>query len=390
MKKNIFRVFMREKQKNQISIKCKSNNSLAKGLSIYLDIVRFSAAAVVFLYHLGYGKLAGGYFAIFHQFGTPAVIIFFVLSGFVIRFVTINREDSASAFAAARMSRLYSVVIPALILTALLDTIGRHSAPDLYPNPLSVEAFLSCLLFVNASWFHFFVFGTAGAYWSLGFEVWYYITFGLLLFSPKPGRFVWAAAALVFAGPDIAVMFPAWLLGCLAYEVCLRRVVGKSLGFVMFAAPPIAFAICVYFMFFNSLAEGLGYSFLQITTAYIIAVLFFVHVIGAYALSPAIEVVLSRVARPIRWLAGATFTLYLLHLPIAFFIRSQLTWPVNSWKSQSMVVGLTIVLVFLIAEFTERRKDIWHEIFARLLNLPESSAHQRRGLQLPTEPNVMP
>ena len=50
-------------------------------LSIYLDIVRFAAALVVFLGHAADSRFTGGFLWQFNLINQEAVTIFFVLSG---------------------------------------------------------------------------------------------------------------------------------------------------------------------------------------------------------------------------------------------------------------------------------------------------------------------
>jgi peptidoglycan/LPS O-acetylase OafA/YrhL len=58
---------------------------LGKGLSVYLDMLRVVAALLVVLCHLGQAPIGGfDMFSGFVNWGHEAVIIFFVLSGFVI------------------------------------------------------------------------------------------------------------------------------------------------------------------------------------------------------------------------------------------------------------------------------------------------------------------
>jgi peptidoglycan/LPS O-acetylase OafA/YrhL len=61
--------------------------------------------------------MVGGILWPFTYMGSEAVMAFFVLSGFVIAYVADQRETTLQAFAAARLARLYSVIIPAMLLT---------------------------------------------------------------------------------------------------------------------------------------------------------------------------------------------------------------------------------------------------------------------------------
>src|SRR5215471_15334526 len=117
-----------------------------KGLSAYLDPVRAMAAAVVFGGHSllifgcydqssGAGCAVGTMLIPFHM-AHSAVILFFVLSGYVITYVATEREFEMSAFAFSRVARIYSVAIPAILLTICVDLLiwstGNHDEIPAY------------------------------------------------------------------------------------------------------------------------------------------------------------------------------------------------------------------------------------------------------------------
>ena len=85
-----------------------SNGKLSRGGSILLDVLRFGAACTVLLSHFGLAGLSVG-FPDYTVAGHLAVAVFFVLSGFVIRYVTLTREASAKEYLIDRASRIYSV-----------------------------------------------------------------------------------------------------------------------------------------------------------------------------------------------------------------------------------------------------------------------------------------
>src|SRR5438045_2563532 len=99
---------------------------------MFLDLMRFSAAVVVLLHHLTSAQINSVLPRV--TIGHEAVIVFFVMSGFVIAYVVHGRERSIEHYAAARLGRLYSVVLPALVLTFTLDRIGRAASPALYAH----------------------------------------------------------------------------------------------------------------------------------------------------------------------------------------------------------------------------------------------------------------
>src|SRR5437763_5112247 len=105
---------------------------MTNALSLYLDALRFSAAFTVFLSHYATGRISGGLFWQSADYGRSAVLFFFVLSGFVIAWVTEARERNLEDYTLSRMARLYSVVIPAFAVTAVLDCLGKAVDPRLY------------------------------------------------------------------------------------------------------------------------------------------------------------------------------------------------------------------------------------------------------------------
>jgi peptidoglycan/LPS O-acetylase OafA/YrhL len=67
---------------------------------------------MVFASHFATRRISGGLFWQFADYGRTAVLVFFVLSGFVIAWVTDTREHTLVEYGLSRVARLYSVVIP--------------------------------------------------------------------------------------------------------------------------------------------------------------------------------------------------------------------------------------------------------------------------------------
>jgi peptidoglycan/LPS O-acetylase OafA/YrhL len=144
------------------------------------------------------------------------------------------------------MARVYSVALPALILTFALDAIGRWARPDLYSSVWGYVAdgrvwqFASGLLLVNQIWSMNVPPGSALPYWSLGYEAWYYVIFGLAIFFPPRWRVFAVVAAIAFVGPAVAVMLPLWLIGLYGYRVCATRQLGVLTGLALCAGSLVA------------------------------------------------------------------------------------------------------------------------------------------------------
>ena len=115
------------------------------------------------------------------------------------------------------------------------------------------------------------------------------------------------------------------------------------------------------------IAHGINYDVESIMICYAMAVLFSLHLIGANMASDFIERILTPVAPTIRWLAGGSFSLYLLHEPFSYFLRALLPKDLSA-GSAGILLGLGVpAAVYLVAEFTERRKSAWRRIFEMMI-----------------------
>lgn len=332
-------------------------------LSIYLDVIRFTAAFTVFLGHVSGERLTGGLRGLWRagQFADNAVIAFFVLSEFVIAHVVDGREKTPRTYAISRLARIYSVALPALITTLLLDTVGRTIDAQAYNIAWGYVdhdrpwQFLSGLLFVNQLWFSNVSPGSDLPYWSLGFEVWYYLIFGLAVFAPSRLRWALAFVAVAVAGPRIALLFPIWLLGIVCYRSSGQQNLSPRFGLALWAGTIVAYAA------YTVLLQQHVVRALRLLTAdrYLVGACFAMNIAGFRLMSPLLAGWLQTVAGPVRWVAGATFTLYLFHMPVAQLLSILAPWPAASLLRQFVVVGGTLAIVLLIAQLTERRKELW-------------------------------
>jgi len=342
--------------------------------SLYLDIIRPLAAIIVLLSHVSFQNLSGGQLKFMASTGVQAVDVFFVLSGFVIAYVCATREKDIRTYLISRATRIYSVAIPALILTATLDTIGQIENPLTYVG--SFQAFspglvIRCLLFIGEQWNAHRFPGSDGPYWSLGFEVWYYIAFAAFIFAPHRWKWVACAAVLIFIGPKVALMFPPWLMGVATYHICATNRVSFKMGWVLLVLPIIVLA--VYEMYPHSPLQqfsSVTLSFDRIESTlqdYFLAALFSVHLIGFSATSSTFAPWLESHARSIRWIAGATFSIYLAHMPIMHLLAAVSPWPKPSPENLILLLTITPLACLVFAEISERRKVFWRRMIESIL-----------------------
>jgi peptidoglycan/LPS O-acetylase OafA/YrhL len=72
-------------------------------------------------------------------------------------------------------------------------------------------------------------------------------------------------------------------------------------------------------------------------------------------------------ARAIRWIAGASFTLYLTHLPIILALCAIFPALKATVAGQWIIALVAIICAFLLAELGERRKRWYRGLVIRML-----------------------
>ena len=336
-----------------------------------MDFLRFFAAVIVFLSHS-----AAHYptkFPLFHA-GHEAVIIFFILSGFVIAFVRDTKEDTLRDYALSRIGRIYSVAIPALVLTVFADFIGQSIDPDVYGKGYTATDYwyvrlAGSLAFVNELWLVSIQTFSNVPYWSLNYEVWYYISFACLAFAPR--RLGWALFALciLIMGPKIAMLLPIWWLGVWCYRTTLSERLSPQAAWALVVASLVG--VGVYFHFeFAQLGSDILQSWLgkdlhaklafsrETLGDYYLSIVVVAHFVGMRRVAPTIGPLIVPLARPIRWIAAYTFVLYLCHQPLLFFYKAVLGTESGVFGDYLLLVTLTFGYIIVLGTYTERRKHV--------------------------------
>jgi len=359
-----------------------------KTVSIYLDLVRFLAALTVFLSHFGFTRLTGGAYSWFRElnFGSDAVIVFFVLSGFVIAYVADTKEKDLSSYTISRFSRLYSVVLPALILTFLLDKWGATLDPVAYDgwwhaSDSSILRFFANLFYINELWFYGIKPSTNSAFWSLGYEFWYYVLFAAAFYFKGNLRIVLITVILLITGPKIMVLFPIWLMGVGVYYFNRRHTVAEFAGWFLFLFPVFAYwLIKVFGIDHQALSltkASLGSDFVQyklwhsdeFVISYLYGLLIAMNFIGINAISSRIGGLLSACERTVRYWAGLTFSMYLYHYPLLQFFNTITMYGFEKDDPVRHVLLLIIIvtLIVLLGSVTEKKKYVFRQVLEKIM-----------------------
>lgn len=298
-------------------------------------------------------------------YGHEAVMIFFVLSGFLVGSTVVKQVEqgrwSWGNYAISRLTRLMIVLIPALLIGFGLDRLGIYNFGEsgiygggpvyhgIIPGAVSAVAtwptFWGNLFFLQT--IKFWTLGSNGPLWSLAFEFWYYVIFPLLWIGLKGKNsilvralFVIAACAcLAFIGKHAAIRFAIWLLG--VGVAMIPPVPGLGRPIARNAALLVLVGITVATHFSRFHASLIADTLVGLTFA-----TFLLTTLNA----PNRDLSQSR-----KWvsrgLSNVSYTVYLFHLPMLVFLHALLVpagslLPANA-GNVGMVVGL-VVSVFAV------------------------------------------
>lgn len=370
---------------------------MTRSFSVYLDLVRFLAAFLVLLHHARF--IYNPQMALF-SLGHEAVIVFFVLSGYVIAYVSDTKEHTLREYTLARTARIYSVVLPALILTGAFDYVGFAANPDAYPPGAQAwdaipERVFGSLLFLNQAWFLSIQPFSNVPYWSLGYEVWYYVGFALITYlGGRSGLWLFILLG-VLIGPKVLLLMPLWWGGVYLYRSKALRKIPYALAWLLVFISVLGMDAYLRWDL-QILAEGVTLSLVgpewtrelvsskRFLSDYYLGLCIAVHFAGLRTICDRHSEFPSSVAKPIRALAGSTFTLYLLHRPLILFYVAILSAKNAGPGLYVCFLILIVATTYLISLFTEQKKHVLKRWLKGLLDgLGEFVSHRygtHRGL----------
>lgn len=355
--------------------------TLKPALSAYLDFMRFTAAFAVLLGHMDQDGLAMAWLPL-SRFSHEAVIIFFVLSGFIIYYSTTSRASSWQQYAVARLSRIYSVALPSVLVCVVL-ALGLASQGSVELSKLSnyqeptVADVAASLLFLNESW----LLGTNvplnHPYWTLCYEVWFYVLFGVFFFTT--GRYRWwcvGGVALV-AGPAILVLLPVWLMGAwMAARGRFEQNWAPVWTWTVFLLP-LGLIALINVLGLDVLIQSTLYKFVpgfwrldgsqRFVTDYLIGAALCLHIAAFSSLPAVVQAFFERHQGKLASLAGFSFTLYLFHRPMTQLLGAWYPQPAGAiWQTAGIALGL-LLACWGISFVTEKQLPRWRRGFARVL-----------------------
>ena len=282
--------------------------------SNWLNFFRWTAAFLVVIGHLRHivfvdykgviekNLTAKGMYFI-TGLGHEAVMMFFVISGLLVGGLTLQKWQSQMHFGEYlinRISRIYTVFIPALVIGAGLDWVGIHYFNQLgiytageqfrtvSTNFNSENRLTSNVFMANIAMLQSIVvpsLGSNGPLWSLAYEWWYYLLFAGLLgghFSKnlqvKVVLWILSGVMLTVLPIKLTLWMSIWLMGVAVFLYGQSNLPKPPvwLGFVVFMSVLLVSRLShnqdnvlnhepLYVEFIRDAIFGLGFSFLLLS-----------------------------------------------------------------------------------------------------------------------------
>lgn len=348
--------------------KMKEASGISSTQSHVLDLIRFLCSQGVLLGHLLY--FFGVSSARLGGLASYCVLIFFVLSGFLITYSMIRKTTSDASynfgsFFRDRFFRIYPPLIGSLVLVFALDIIGFSFTGQIYSLKIYAGNFIINLLhmqefplatYINEHYmiefFRFHYFGTNLPLWTISIEWWLYMFCGFLFFyfirrrtmklwhygllamlaiSPAYYMLVsarmekgltayWFLGALIAiaAGSGIRLKCPRYLQYLLLAGVFAGILTYPDLGY---HGAILVFFICLFLFITTSRDEWKNFN----------------HLLGKFS----------------KRMAGFSYSLYLIHYSLLYFISTVFKPDTSLW-TMSAVYLIVNIIAFLFAMIFEQ------------------------------------
>ncbi|MEH7380055.1 acyltransferase [Bacillus sp. JJ1533] len=400
----------------------RANKLLDGNISIYLDLVRGISAILVVMTHLssrlfvGYGNLENHnifvkFLYLLNLLGSPAVIVFFVLSGlFISRSIlkaVFENNWSWRTYLINRFSRLLIVLIPALLFTLVLDSIATNffefkGYESIFHNFIE---FIGNLFFLQGIFVKYY--GSNAPLWSLSYEFWYYMLFPILIciFFNKRGKihiFLYVLLSLVIVsniGIEMISYFFIWLIG--PFVLFLPRInflTNKLLPIVALILVSIAviihpLAVTGRLLFIDrELKELMDLLGVNITIGLTFGFLTYTLLHSVSGKLRNIEI--GHLGKVAKLISSISFSLYIIHYPIintVYFLCAQYGFSGLQPNLFSVIAEIVIVIIicfiaYVFSYFTEAKTHIVRKF---LLSRTSKFFVTRRDNELSKQTKVM-
>jgi peptidoglycan/LPS O-acetylase OafA/YrhL len=358
-----------------LAIEVKRRNSVA------LDILRGLAAVTVMLVHVRgasfveFGALPPEQRSALVAFlfgltrlGQEAVLVFFVLSGFLVGGQIIDRlrkgNFDLTTYAIDRCTRILLPLIPACFLTAIVSNVVFHQSTSIF----QLAANMSGLNDIVAP-----TLGYNAPLWSLSYEIWFYICGGTLGYLTVRGTSVGALIIIALATVIFSVISPTfllyWAFGALM-TLFLQAQFSRAL---FFAGIALAFfgAVLHELAFPSKSFANVSLVSMEVSRALLCIG---ISLCLPFLCSLRVDALLDFIRSPARALSAVSYTLYLVHYPVnasldrLFPKAAAITW--EACASFAIRIAICSVAVMCMYFLFERNTPILRRWLSRRLKSP--------------------
>lgn len=329
-----------------------------------LDIMRFSAALIVVLYHYTSGTGSEPFVLVswLTQYGYLGVPLFFMISGFVISASALHRTPAE--FAISRGTRLYPTVFACLTITTLfIQFLGEGG--------ISIVQYLTNLTILNLYVGQEFV---DGVYWTLLAELKFYACVFVLLAVGVFAKFkIWLTAWMLltisfllfdqpsFMGIFISPEYSAFFIAGIAFYIVTKQ------GYDSYYVGLLYTAFVVGSINIYEQAPGFMKNTDQLDQ--IISVILVGFFFGLFFLISKDKIQIRK-SKTLMLLGGMTYPLYLLHSMIGKVLFEKMDGAIQPYISVLLVTLLMLIMSYWIHVIVEKRwaNSIKDYLFGLLAN----------------------
>jgi peptidoglycan/LPS O-acetylase OafA/YrhL len=336
-----------------------------------LDYGRFFAAISVIAFHYLFNGIHNGKISsITHipevidlvKYGYLGVEFFFMISGYVIFFSAKNRR--ASQFAVSRAVRLYPAFWVAIIFTSSFAVFWGGEQMAVYPSLILTNFTMVSPIFGRG-----FV---DGVYWTLIFELKFYILVFILLIcgAQKKLDHIFLLWPVVIA---IAVYYEKDYLPYLGSYFCyfsagaILAMMKERKNVLHYSSLLLSLYLCVSFSAGKApeLSEAKGIFYSELIIGCIVAMFFMFFIIANSKIGSNLSLYGSRL------LGGLTYPIYLIHAHFGYMFISQFATEENKLLIYLLTVFIVLSASYLIHILVEKKySNFWKEFFNYIIGKP--------------------
>lgn len=319
---------------------------IQEDISNFLNLSRWFSAFVVIIGHVRnlvfppFVELVDPHifwklFYFLTSFGHEAVMIFFVISGYLIGGEVISEFKDGTfkwtKYLVSRITRLYIVLIPALLITVFYDNIG-HLWFDAYDRYFFVDqnedlyTFFINLFMLQTS--YGLTFGSNNVLWSLAYEFWYYLLFPLIVqsFYTKDSQklvpLILIILIIAIIDWKIILYFSIWLAGVGTWYIKNKELFNKNIVVIFL------FSVLLSKFLMMKYASGIATEdFISIIIVFIgdgflgLMFMLLIYQFSEHNIQNRL-IIMNRLSKSIinKKLADFSYSLYLYHFPFVFIL----------------------------------------------------------------------